>query len=235
VVIEIAPSVSVRCGAASPGRGSWRTWTSRGSCPRPDEHSYPCRVRTTRVGLSAKARSCPLPTVVEVSPSLVLAFDVPACHGWRAPSHSMPGDSAPGARQAQTVRRTVCVRARSPGPGCARPSSLTSVGGCPPTLACHRLGIRRSKTTAVARRGQRVPFPVSRGGAGGASRRRGTWRERAPAVLGTPGHGTHAEERPRRDSNGPSTVVRTQTLPSSLDAICIRPRAYATATARRLP
>ena len=29
----------------------------------------------------------------------------------------MPGDSAPGARQAQTVRRTVCVRARSPAIG----------------------------------------------------------------------------------------------------------------------
>jgi hypothetical protein len=90
------------------------------------------------------------------------AFDDRACQGRRAPSHSM-----------------------SPAVGCAAGSSSTYVGGCPPTLACHRLGIRRSNTAAVARRGQRVPFPVSKGGAGGASRRRGTWRERAPAGLGT--------------------------------------------------
>jgi hypothetical protein len=76
----------------------------------------------------------------------------------------MPGDSAPGARQARTVHWTVRVRALSPGPRCARPSSSTSVGGCPPPLACHRLGIRRSKTNPVIGRGRWVPLTVSKGG-----------------------------------------------------------------------
>jgi hypothetical protein len=124
--------------------------------------------------------SGPLPTVVDVSPSLVLALYLPACQGRRAPFHSM-----------------------SSGSGCARPSPFTYVEGCPPTLACHRLGLRRSNTTAAARRGQRVPFPVSRGGAGGASRRRGAWRERAPAGLGTRGPGTQSGRRaPASGGNG---------------------------------
>ena len=44
----------------------------------------------------------------------------------------MPGDRAPGARQAQTVLRTVCVRACSPGPvRCAgHPASPADSHGC---------------------------------------------------------------------------------------------------------
>jgi hypothetical protein len=86
----------------------------------------------------------PLPTFVEFSSSLVLAIDVPACHGWRAPSHSM-----------------------SPGAGYARPSSFTSVGECPPSMARHRPGFRPSNTNSVACRGRRVPLTVSKGGASG--------------------------------------------------------------------
>ena len=52
-----------------------------------------------------------------------------------------------------------------PPSACAAGSSSTSVGGCPPTLACHRPGIRRSKTNPVACRGRRVPLTVSEGGA----------------------------------------------------------------------
>jgi hypothetical protein len=96
--------------------------------------------------------------------------------GRRAPSHSM-----------------------SSGPGCARSSPLTSVGGGPPPLACRRCGVRCRKTntaTAVAwrgpggvrpantgvsaGRGQWVPFPVSKGGGAGEARSGGHGGEGDP-------------------------------------------------------
>jgi hypothetical protein len=106
------------------------------------------------------------PKLIELSPSFDLAFNVPACQGRRAPSHSM-----------------------SPAVGYAAGSSFTYVGGYPPTLACHCLGIRRSNTPAAACRGQRVPFRGSQGGAsgrrpmaGGMERKGSLWPRLAPVV-----------------------------------------------------
>ena len=50
------------------------------------------------------------------------------------------GAGALGARQAQPVPRTGCVQALSPGSGCARPSSLTSLRGIPEPSGCQRSG-----------------------------------------------------------------------------------------------
>jgi hypothetical protein len=139
----------------------------------------------------------------------------PACggrarQGRRAPSHSMPGDRAPGARQARTVHRTVRVRALSPASGSARRSSSTSVGGCPPPLACHRLGIRRSKTDPVAGRGQWAPFPGSRGGASGRRPLAGDMEGKGTRWprLAWPRHGRARAT--LKIGNGPNTVVGTR-------------------------
>jgi len=56
----------------------------------------------------------------------------------RPPGHSaalMPGGRAPGVRQAQTVLRTVCVRAHSPGAGLRpTPPPLLHSAACPAGL-----------------------------------------------------------------------------------------------------
>ena len=56
------------------------------------------------------------------------------------PPPLMPGAGAPGARQAQPVPRTGCVQALSPGSGCARPSSSTSLRGVPEPSGSQRRG-----------------------------------------------------------------------------------------------
>jgi ElaA protein len=56
------------------------------------------------------------------------------------PPPLMPGAGAPGARQAQPVPRTGCVQALSPGSGCARTSSLTSLRGVPEPSGSQRRG-----------------------------------------------------------------------------------------------
>jgi hypothetical protein len=160
----------------------------------------PCHADVCRGHANAKAQSVadaprqgrpsvfgPLRTLASARCAQRLACDRRASQGRRAPSHSM-----------------------SPGPGCARPSSFTSVGGCPPPLACSRLGVRRSKTDTRTSRGQWVPFSVSKGGGAGAARPGGHGGEgntlasaRATVACG--------DLHKLTDRNWPNTVVGAST------------------------